>query len=215
MTKIDSSTYKAIKKDKETKSKKKSFSLFAGEKGLYGHISRIRKSRIIMCIILAAFIIIDVVISLAVFKTRKTWFIVFGCLLAIPFARNVVDIMMTLKTKPLSEDLYNKTKEISDSSSRALLYDISITESEGIIFVPCMMIYNNNMICFTPDEKDSSAREKIKKYLSTANAETDKNYRIVVTENIKTFEKEVKKVRDVSDSQEDIEMTEKILSMGF
>lgn len=212
--KIDTSTYKEINRAKKQKEKNKNVGKFA--KGKYGHSRNYRIYRLVLALILLILILADVVISIIFFHTRKTVFIVFACLLAIPFARNIVDVIMTFKAKPLSNEEYEKTKELSDRTSRDFLYDISITEEDGMYYIPCMVIYNNNILCYTPEVKDTKTREKIKTSLGSVNVD-DTNYRIFITEKYQTFEKEVTKLRDADDQtlEMDSKVELKILSMGI
>jgi len=212
--KIDTSTYKEITKVKKQKEKNKNIGKYA--KGKYGHSKKYRNYRIILASILLLLIIADVIFSILVFHTRKTVFIVIACILAIPFARNVVDIIMTFKAKPLNEKEYEKTNSLSDRTSKPFLYDVSITEEEGMYYIPCMVIYNNNILCYTPEEKDTKKREKIKTYISAVNTD-DVNYRIFITEKYQTFEKEVLKLReaDAETRAKDEDIEYQILSMGI
>jgi hypothetical protein len=79
-----------------------------------------------------------------------------------------------------------------------------------------MVIYNNNILCYTPEVKDAKTREKIKTSLGSVNVD-DTNYRIFITEKYQTFEKEVTKLRDADDQtlEMDSEVELKILSMGI
>ena len=219
MTKIDNSTFKAIKKDKKEKDKIKKSSL--GDKGCYGHSKKYKNTKMILVLIIFAFILTDVMISLILFQTRKTWFIVFGCVLSIPFARNLIDFVMALNAEPLGEEDYKNVLELGKETGKDFLYDISITDTDGLVYIPCMMVCNNNIAAFVPNAKESAMREKIKKYISNANTlegfDNTMNFRVVVTENIKTFEKEVRKIKlpDAQEKKYDDEMKDRILSMGF
>ena len=212
--KIDTSTYKEITKAKKQKERNKNVGKYA--KGTYGHSKKYRIYRLIFAAILLVLILADVLFSVLVFHTRKTVYIIIACILAIPFARNVVDVIMTFKARPLSKEEYEKTKELSEKTNKPLLYDVSITQEEGMYYVPCMAVYNNNIICYTPEIKDAKIRERIKGYLGAVNTD-DINYRIFITEKYQTFEKEISKLREADAEtraiDEDIEYS--ILSMGI
>ena len=111
--KIDNSTYKAIKKDKKRKNRKPSrFEM--SELGSYGRIRKKRNIKLVMVIFLLLLILADVLFSIIVFHTRKTWFIIIACVMSIPFARNLIDYFMAIKSKPLNKETYEKTKEMAD-----------------------------------------------------------------------------------------------------
>ena len=104
--KIDTSTYKEITKAKKQKERNKNVGKYA--KGTYGHSKKYRIYRLIFAAILLVLILADVLFSVLVFHTRKTVYIIIACILAIPFARNVVDVIMTFKARPLSKEEYEK-----------------------------------------------------------------------------------------------------------
>ena len=210
MGKIDNSTYKAIKKDKKNKDTK------TYGRGKYGHSKHHRNLKISMAVGLLLLIVMDVIFSLVIFHTRKSLFVIVACVLSLPFARNVIDIFMSLKAKPLSEDEYKQTAELSDKTGIRLYYDISVTEEEGMYYIPCAAVCNNNIICFTPNIPEVKTREKLKGYLNELNIE-EYSYRIFLTEKYSTFEKEIKKLKPAEGKQEatDIEFLEKLLYMGF
>ncbi len=213
MSKIDNSTYKAIKKDSRSKNKKAS-----ADAGCYGHVRKRKNSRLIMTCILFLLILSDVVGSLIIFQTRKTWFVIIACILSIPFARNLIDYVMCLKCSPLDSEGYEQVHAIETETGRKVLYDISITDEDGLIFIPAAVLYNNNIIAYTPDEKSSKGREKIKRYIDMVNvSEEGKGYRIFVTENLSTFKKEIVRIKEADDEAavRDREMTEKLLCLGF
>ena len=216
MTKIDNSTYKAIKREKTWND---SFLAHIGEpeSGTYGRMKKRIYIRIFMIIILFAIILADVLISVLVFKTRKTWFVILGCVMSIPFARNLIDLYMTLKCKPLDASTKDKVDEIASSTGRKVDFDISITDEDGVAFLPAVCIYNNNIIAFTPDEKDVKKREKIKDYIGMVNSDPDISCRIFVTENISTFKKELGRLReaDAETLKADEIIRETLFSLGF
>jgi hypothetical protein len=136
--------------------------------------------------------------------------------MAIPFARNLIDFFMALKADPLSKEEYEKVDALSKETGRKFLYDITITETEGVVYIPALAIYNNNIIAYTPKVTKPKDREKIKDYINEVNSEGD-NYRIFVTEKFATFSKEIGKLRDASSEtlERDEYITLKLLSMGF
>ena len=91
--------------------KKKDYS-----KGKYGHSKHYRNKRLFMTLLILAFIVFDVVFSLVVFHTRKTLFVIVACIMSIPFARNLIDLFMTLKAKPLDKESYMETVKLSEET---------------------------------------------------------------------------------------------------
>lgn len=214
--KIDNSTYKAIKKDKKRKNRKPSrFEM--SELGSYGRIKKKRNIKLFMVLFLLALIVADVIFSIVVFHTRKTWFIIIACVMSIPFARNIIDFFMCLRCKPLDKETYNAVNEISNETGRKIIYDLPVTDEDGLVFVPAACVYNNNIIAFTPDEKDAKKREKIKKYVGMVNDSGENQCRIVVTDNINTFKKEISRIKDAEGASDkaDEQLMDKFYAIGF
>ena len=214
--KIDNSTYKAIKKEKKLKNRKPS-PLDMAELGSYGRIKKKRNIRLFMVLFLLAIIVADVIFSVVMFHTRKTWFIIIACVLSIPFARNLIDFVMCLRCKPLDKKTYEEVNTISQDTGRKIIYDIPITDEDGLVFVPAACVYNNNIIAFTPDESDVKKREKIKKYIALVNESEDSKCRITVTDNINTFKKEISRIKDSEGASKatDEQLMDRLYAIGF
>ncbi|MBO4864773.1 MAG: hypothetical protein J5517_10425 [Eubacterium sp.] len=216
MSKIDNSTYKAIKRERSWDN---SFLSHIGEpeKGTYGRIKKRMIIRLVMVLLLLAVIVADVLISVLVFKTRKTWFVIIACVMSIPFARNLIDLFMTIKCKPLDKDLQEKVEAIGAETGRRIDYDLTITDEDGVVFLPAVCVYNNNVIAFTPDEKDAKKRERVKSFMGMLNSDPEISCRIFVTENINTFKKELARIREADEAAltSDEYIRETLFSLGF
>lgn len=188
------------------------------EKGKYGHIKYYRLRRIIIGSIILACILADLFISLHVLHTRKTLFLVAACVIAIPFARNIVDLIMTIKIKPLKREEYEKVHEISKSSKIPFLYDITITDTDGVEFYPVVSIYNNNVVAFSRSAMDTPSTRRAERFMADINEDARSKARIVICSDLKKFEKEVKKLSAPKDDKQpfyDKKMREKLITMGF
>ena len=73
------------------------------DKGQYGYIKKYRKKIIISIITLGILILAGVILSLAMFKTTKTLIILLPILISLPFAKQIVALIMCSKFKPLTE----------------------------------------------------------------------------------------------------------------
>lgn len=183
-------------------------------KGSYGYLKRYRRRQLLLMFLIACFIIADVVISLLVFKTRKTWFIVLGTVMSIPFARNMVNYIMIIKAKALSKEEYEKAEELSEKYHFVMAYDISVTGSEGLIFYPCLTVFNNNIIAYVPAESDKNSRAA--SYLKKCHTD-DLKPRVCIVDSFEKFEKEISKIKVPKESQkkEDLRIAAKILTLGL
>ena len=155
------------------------------QKGQYGYIKAYRKKRLIIALICLAMIASLLVASFLIFETRKTWLAIIACVIAIPFARNVTDIIMAMRVKPLSKNQYDKVneeiKKLRDKvydDEIGLVYDLTITRSEGIGFIPCAYIMNNNVIIYSPKDNTAKEKEKLEKYADMVNEDKKISCRI-------------------------------------
>ena len=92
------------------------------------------------------FIVVDVIFSLVFFQTKKTLFVVVACVMAIPFSKNLIGYLMILKYEPLTEEQHSEAEAIAAKRGMAMAYDVSVTAEAGILFYPCVAVYNNNVI---------------------------------------------------------------------
>lgn len=187
------------------------------EKGSYGYVKHYKRIRIILGSICLALILGDLIFSLSVFHTKKTLFVVVGCIMAIPFARNVVDFILAFPYKSLTTDEHKKFEKLSDELDIPILYDISITETEGVAFYQALAIYNNNFIAFQSNAGDKKVHDKLIKYLDTAQPEGKSRMRLVVTSDFAQFKKNLLRLSKPNENQIIIDnrARKKVLTMGF
>ena len=194
------------------------------EKGEYGYIKYYRTKRLIIALILLAVIVGLLVASFLIFETRKTFLAIFACVIAIPFARNVTDIIMASRVKPLSEKQYKAVKEELEKARPETyedeigdIYDISITSAEGIGFIPCAYILNNNLIVYSPKDNSSKEKEKLEKYVEMVNEDKKISCRIELTHKLDSFIKEIKKIKvsEKTDFKNDKRILSKLKTLGF
>ena len=194
------------------------------EKGQYGYIKAYRKKRLIIALICLALIVALLVACFLIFETRKTWLAIIACVIAIPFARNVTDIIMSMRVKPLSQKQYEKVNEETRwlrqeeyDGEIGMVYDLSLTRSEGIGFIPCAYIMNNNVIIFSPKDNTAKEKEKLEKYADMVNEDKNISCRIVTTNKLDSFVKEIKKIKvnEKTDFKNDKRIFEKLKTLGF
>ena len=162
------------------------------------------------------FILADVLISLIYFQTNKTLFIVIAAVMSIPFAKNLIGYLMTFKFEPLTEEEYREAERIAEERGTVMAYDISVTASEGILFYPCVAVYNNNVIGLLQkgqNQKKKDATEYLKKVQERASTKP----RVIVVESLKEIERELNRLTPPKEDQvkHDIFIAEKLLELGI
>ena len=117
------------------------------EKGQYGYIKKHKKKIITSIIILGVMILTGVILSLVMFKTTKTLIIILPILISLPFAKQIVALIMCSKFKPLTEEEHKKIeKGIHYENRDGILYDISISRYEGMMFFPAVIVRDGRML---------------------------------------------------------------------
>jgi len=187
------------------------------EKGNYGYAKKLKNKTIALLIACFLMILSDVLISLIVFQTRKTLFIVVGCVMSIPFARNLINYIMIVHFEPLTEEMYKKAENIASKIGFVMAYDLSITDSDGVLFIPCAAVYNNNVIAYIPDSNRIGKKREVKDYLAKCSDDKNIKPRTVAVSSLEQLEKELRRVGEPSAAQKknDVEIAEKLLSLGI
>ena len=186
------------------------------EKGEYGYLKRYRRNKLIGTIIFALMIIFIVVTIVIMFGDTKRVAIVFAILLALPLAKFIIAFILCVKFKSLSLEDYNLIRDKTGDSFKDILFDMSITQYEGMKFYPSMLIKNGKIYAYV-NAKDYSLKKKdYEKWIKNAITDTKYEYKVFVTDNFETY---IKKVNSVSTPNHntkliDKHITEQILEKG-
>ncbi len=184
-------------------------------KGHYGHLKRYKQLRLIIIFVCFAFILVDVLFSLIVFQTRRTLFIIIAAIMSIPFAKNFVSYLLSLKCKPLNKEEYSRTEKISEKHSLNLLYDISVTD-EDVRFFPVAAVINNNIVAYRPEATDVNEKKKSVQYLENVFSDSKDKIRICVVDSLDSFDKELGRLKASSkEASQSNNMKFKLLDAGF
>lgn len=185
------------------------------QKGNYGHLKRYKQIRLIILFVCFLFILTDVVFSLIVFQTRRSLFIVIAAVMSIPFAKNFVSYLLSLKCKPLSKKEFEKTKEYSAKHSLKFLYDISVTDDD-VKFFPVAAIINNGIVAYRPEASDTAEKKASTEYLETVFSDNKDKVRICIVDSLESFDKEITRLKSSSKEVKQSEkLSMKILGAGF
>lgn len=184
------------------------------DKGEYGYARRYKNRQILLMFVIFSLILSDVLVSLLIFNTRKTWLIIIACIMSIPFARNFVNYLLIIKAKPLNDKEHKMADELSEKHGFIMAYDISVTDSEGLLFYPCLTVYNNNIIAYVNDL--SGKEKKYTDYLKKCYEEGLKP-RVCVVDSFEKFEKEIERLNSPKDLQrkQDLMIAKKLLTLGL
>ena len=165
------------------------------EKGQHGYMNRHKRNVLISIIVLGLFVIAGVFFTVAMFDTRKTVFIVIPILVALPLAKQLVAYIMCAGFKELTKNEYAKIEKLSYFGDPSLVYDVSISRYEGILYFPAAVIRDGRIpydLVKTDDDGNT--------YVLVAEALADqKKYVVIIATDIDGFVAKAEKIKAPSD----------------
>ena len=189
------------------------------EKGQYGYIKKHKKKIITSIIILGVMILTGVILSLVMFKTTKTLIIILPILISLPFAKQIVALIMCSKFKPLTEEEHKKIeKGIHYENRDGILYDISISRYEGMMFFPAVIVRDGRMLFLYQEAFDKKIPdvEFLKKEIARSFEMIKKPYVIITALTVDEFIKKAESIKEPDEDYvvKDQSMREKIFELG-
>lgn len=189
------------------------------EKGQYGYIKKHKKKIITSIIILGVMILTGVILSLVMFKTTKTLIIILPILISLPFAKQIVALIMCSKFKPLTEEEHKKIeKGIHYENRDGILYDISISRYEGMMFFPAVIVRDGRMLFLYQKAFDKKIPdvEFLKKEIARSFEMIKKPYVIITVLTVDEFIKKAEAIKEPDEDYvvKDQSMREKIFELG-
>ena len=189
------------------------------EKGQYGYIKKHTKKIITSIIILGVMILTGVILSLVMFKTTKTLIIILPILISLPFAKQIVALIMCSKFKPLTEEEHKKIeKGIHYENRDGILYDISISRYEGMMFFPAVIVRDGRMLFLYQEAFDKKIPdvEFLKKEIARSFEMIKKPYVIITALTVDEFIKKAETIKEPDEDYvvKDQSMREKIFELG-
>jgi hypothetical protein len=173
------------------------------EKGQYGYIARHKRNIIISLIMLGLVIIIGVTISVAMYHTTKTLIILIPILTSLPFAKQLVSFILCASFKPLTEEEHSRIEqEITYENKGDILYDISISRYEGIIYFPAVVVRDGRMLFLYKDKfnKKIPSVEVLKKEIKKSFEDQKKPYVVVMATSGDEFIKKANTIKAPEDT---------------
>lgn len=189
------------------------------EKGQYGYIKKHKKKIITSIIILGVMILTGVILSLVMFKTTQTLIIILPILISLPFAKQIVALIMCSKFKPLTEEEHKKIeKGIHYENRDGILYDISLSRYEGMLFFPAVIVRDGRMLFLYQKAFDKKIPdvEFLKKEIARSFEMIKKPYVIVTALTVDEFIKKAETIKEPDEDYlvKDQSMREKLFELG-
>lgn len=185
------------------------------EKGQHGYMNRHKRNVLISIIVLGLFVIAGVFFTVVMFDTRKSIFIVIPILVALPLAKQIVAYIMCAGFKELNDEEYSKLKEISYFNEKSLVYDVSVSRYEGIVYFPVAVVRDGRMLFYYNGGFGKKIKDELalKKIITDSFADQKKQYVVIITTDIDSFVAKAEKIK--KSSEEFIASDEKIRNRLF
>ena len=183
------------------------------EKGDYGYMKSYRFSKLIITLILALMIAFIVITMLIIYGDTSRVMIVFAILLALPFAKFLISYILCANFKPLTQEEYEKIRDEGGDNSNSLMYDVVISQYEGMKFYQSMCVKNGKVYALVLDKKYEENKKDYEKWIHACVDDSKYKYGVTVFNNIDAYIKKIKSVSTPNDKTRivDKHMAERIL----
>ncbi|MBR6217399.1 MAG: hypothetical protein IKQ63_02635 [Eubacterium sp.] len=132
------------------------------DKGDYGYAKKYKNRRIIFTMLCFICILADILIGLIMFQSRKTLFTVVACVMALPFAKNLIGYIMVVGFKPLTEKEHETTEKLAAEHGLKFYYDISASDQERMLFYPCVAVVGKSVYGLVQPPKGESISDELR-----------------------------------------------------
>ncbi len=186
------------------------------DKGQYGYMKSYRLSKLIGVIVLALMIEFVVITTLIMYGDTKRVIIVIAILLALPLAKLFIGFILCVKFKPLSEDQYSVIHNKVKNGGKNLLFDVSISQYEGIKFYQSMFVKNGKIYALVMSKDFKENKKDYEKWITAAITGDKYKYKVVCLDDSEEYIKKVNSVSEPNDNNKLIDkfVIDEILSAG-
>lgn len=181
------------------------------KKGEYGYLNKYKISKLIISLILSLMIAFTVITTIIMYGDTSNVLIVFAILLALPLAKFIIAYILCLRFNSLTMEQH---QTIISQSDEKLLYDIAVTQYEGILFYQSVLIKNGKIIALVTDKNFINRKNDYKKWLHNSINDDKYTYNITIFNDVDQY---VKKINSISEPNDrnlliDKHMVERLLT---
>lgn len=196
------------------------------EKGQYGYINAYKKGKLLVTLALAAMISFVLITMLIMYGDTGRVMVIFAILLTLPFAKFLIAYIICAKFSSMDEEDYKKIiksfenrPQISEDNKdiyEGLLFDMTVSEYEGMHFFDSMCVKNGNVIALVLNKKYKENKKAYENCLAECSAHSKYKFVIHIYDDVDTYTKKICSIPEPNHNNKliDAHMREQILSYG-
>ncbi len=186
------------------------------EKGEYGYLKSYKLSKLIVVIILSLMIEAVVIGTLIMYGDTSRVVIVIAILLALPLAKFLIALIIVARCKSLSFDEHAKIANNYKNKDNCLLFDVTISQYEGIKFYQSMLVKNGKIYALVLNKDFTEKKKDYEKWINASISGDKYKYKVSVFDSIDEYIKKINSVSEPNDNNKliDRHIREEILSTG-
>ena len=157
-----------------------------------------------------------VIVTIIMFGDTSRVIIVIAILLSLPLAKFLIAYIIVAKYNSLSFDKHAKISNNYKAKDSCLMFDITISQYEGIKFYHSMLIKNGKIYALVLNKDYSDKKKDYEKWINDSITSQKYKYKITTFDNIEEYIKKINSVSEPNDNNKliDRHIREEILSAG-
>ncbi|MBR3833529.1 MAG: hypothetical protein IKJ73_04380 [Lachnospiraceae bacterium] len=185
-------------------------------KGEYGYLKAYKLSKLTIILVLSVMLAAVVIGTILMYGDTSRVIIVFAILLSLPLAKFLIAYIIVSKFNPLTFDQHAKIANNYKNKDSSLMFDITISQYEGIKFYHSMLIKNGKIYALVLNKDYSAKKKDYEKWIAACITGDKYKYKISVYDDIDEYIKKINSVSEPNDNNKliDRHIREEILSAG-
>lgn len=135
------------------------------EKGDYGYLTRSKKRKALVSMLLVIVMLLVIGFGYWRYHTMKTIFTVTGILFALPIAKILSGLLVTLPVRSLPKEKYERLKnQLSEVPKEQILWDMALSSQEKVRYFPCIVFSDKAVLVYYEKHSKQTENDEAKAY---------------------------------------------------
>lgn len=185
-------------------------------KGEYGYLKNYKVSKLLIIGLLSIMLAVVVLGTLIMFGDTSRVIIVIAILLSLPLAKYMIAYIIVAKFNGLTFDEHAKIANNYKSKDGCLLFDMTVSQYDGIKFYHSMLIKNGKIYALVLNKDFNQSKKDYEKWVLDCITNDKYKYKVSLFNDIDEFVKKINSVSEPNDNNKliDRHIREEILSAG-